>query len=164
MSGKQDMLKEMRALWKRDAALFDEIAREYSERGPAVFPRDKNKRTKRQKVVMDWVWASVEFLRWRDGMKVRPACEYLAKHMTKFELHDTENGMWRRGTPRPEIFHYHPDGEGDGLAPGESIRQTYYTACKQPDMGIATLLLHHMQAVHEGRPSVLDERHLPPKV
>jgi len=165
MGDKDKMLKEMRALWSRDAALFDEIVKEYTEQGPAVFPREKRKRVYRQKTVMDWVWASVEFLKWRDGARVKPACEHLAKHMSEFNLYDTETGMWRvKEEPKPPVFQYHPDGEGESLVIGESVRQTYYAASKQADMGIATLLLDEMKAAHEGRKSVLKRENLPPKL
>lgn len=165
MGDKDKMLKEMRALWNRDASLFDEIVREYTERGSVVFPREKRRRVKRQKIVMDWVWASVEFLKWRDEASVRPACEHLAKHMSTFNLYDTETGMWRvKEEPKPPVFQYHPDGEGEGMVLGESIRQTYYAAKKQKDLVMADLILNQMKAAHEGRKSVLKRKNLPPKL
>lgn len=165
MSDKDKMLKEMRALWKRDAALFDEIVKEYTERGSVVFPREKRRRVKRQKIVMDWVWASVEFLKWRDGAKVKPACEHLAKHMSIFNLYDTETGEWRaKEEPKPSVFQYHPDGEGEGLVTGEGVRQTYYAAKRSDDLGMASLILSEMKAAYEGRKSVLKQEILPPEL
>lgn len=165
MSDKDKMLKEMRALWNRDASLFDEIVREYTERGSVVFPREKRRRVKRQKIVMDWVWASVEFLKWRDGARVRPACEHLAKHMSIFNLYDTETGMWRvKEEPKPPVFQYHPDGEGEGTVTGEGIRQTYYAACKRHDMVGAELVLDQMKAAEAAHWSAIDRKYLPPKL
>ena len=171
MSDEAKMLAEMRTLWRRDQKLFEKIIEDYDDKGGDIFPPDKRKRVYRQQVVMNWVWAWVEFLKWRDKVSAKKACQHIATHMPVFNLYDSPDGQWHRvkdGKPTesepPPVFTYPVDGKGESPAHGETVRQTYNQAKNMEDQGIAELLLNQMKAAHEGRQSVLGDKHLPPLI
>lgn len=169
MSEKGAILKEMRALWRRNPAIFDEIAKEYCEKGSTVFPPDKRRRTYKNKDVLSWIWAHVEFLKWRDGIEhTTDVCERLAAHGMHFNVYaDAHEGRWKVGRePEPQTFVYNAEGKA-GKADGENIRKSYNDALKLEDLSLATLLLDEMKAAHAGSDSILGEdfiKKLPPPV
>jgi len=158
---KQTMLEDLRAIWKRNPDIFEEIMREYQHSGKSIFPADKRRRVKRQKNVLAVVWASVEFLMWRDHISIALACERMARHGMPFTLYDTPSGMrsFVPLEPEPKIFKYSAEGE-KGKTDGENIRQSYYAARRQPDMGMSELWLDQMKSAYNGEDSALDETFL----
>lgn len=125
-----------------------------------MFPRDKRKRTKRLPPALDIVWASVEFIRWRDELDIRAASEKLARHTVHMNIYDNDTGMWAVGDkPQPDTFFYRAEGE-KGKADGDNIRQTYYAAKNRGDQVAAMAWLDAMKAAHNGEESALDSEFL----
>jgi hypothetical protein len=159
---RDEMLREMRALYRKSPKQFRETVEAFSEQGESIFPDRKPRRAARDtKAVLAIVWAQVQFIMWRDRLNIVDACRRLERHGgLQFSVFDAPDGTWKHGEPEPETFEYQPKPDG-------AIRKLYYMAearikternaeklnlSKSGTELAGQLWLELMQCAHKGEP------------
>lgn len=120
-----DTKAKLAAIYNADPEGFERIVTEFLEKGPSALwetgqhPRHRtDKRKKRTPSTIGWIWAAIEFIKWRDDASTTEACKRLeyfySQRGKKFRIYQTDDYTWRKGRePEPDSFEYPaPDWQG----------------------------------------------------
>ena len=117
-----DTKAKLAAIYNADPEGFNRIVAAFNKEGPSALGQHPRHRTdtrkKRTPSVLTWIWASIEFLKWRDADSTINACKRLhyfySERGKEFSIYQTDDYTWQVGRePEPETFRYAaPDWQG----------------------------------------------------
>lgn len=186
---KEDMRQQLAKLYEDSPELFTEIATDLIQYGGSALKSEtdyeieitpyrqrEGRRRKRVAQVMQWTWAKIEFLKFRDGNNVRQACERLCINPGTFTIYDTPDNKWQSiksvelykdGRPAKCISESKPPTYSYTPAKADTLRRIYYDfyGLNDDEKGTGQMLLDYMIDGHHGGESPLDSewinKHLP---
>ena len=165
-----DTLTKLAKLYQSDPEGFESVIADFQANGPEIFrikhPRHRTDTRKKPAYVLGWIWAKVEFLKWRDGVSILQACKRLeyfhAERGDVFHIYQTDDYKWHvsKGEPKPEVFEYATKG-WQGL---KAAHNKFYDLTEEEQRD-GEFKLNLMKNAHEGKWSPINlEKMVPPKL